>query len=398
MCYTGGPRCYAHVSKELNDTRMSMHESTLRGDDETAYQSYLKVGKLQMELNSTPKGQSKLQSQIDTLRDTGNHDEAERLNDLLDTARSLREMDISARRVRLAKENVAAIDCDSPTEDPMEARRMREMEEESSPKHDTEQILRTTPLKKLNPGQLAVTLINESRHAEMDTNRVRDCMSFALVLHEGQTRGNRGGMPKTEYIEHPLRNSIRLLRYGVKDEKVILASILHDTVEDCAQKYCETYLNKRKGEVSEPEARALLMQEITRKYGADVSGIVHGVTNAYITPEDKKTRTTTEKNREYYNHVVEQTRKDSRVFLVKLSDFIDNAAGLHHNDIPGNERGVTLRAIKYLPVADVLQKLTQGFPDLCGINPKGRESIIHQLSEAKPRLRKLAERPLPTKQ
>ena len=38
------------------------------------------------------------------------------------------------------------------------------------------------------------------------------------------------------------------------------------------------------------------------------------------------------------------------MFLVKLSDFIDNATGLYHNDHPERARKTLQQALKYLPL------------------------------------------------
>jgi hypothetical protein len=38
---------------------------------------------------------------------------------------------------------------------------------------------------------------------------------------------------------------------------------------------------------------------------------------------------------------------------VKFADFVDNAMGLPHNNVAGNERLVSRLAVKYLPLVDV---------------------------------------------
>src|SRR5689334_18399095 len=65
---------------------------------------------------------------------------------------------------------------------------------------------------------------------------VHKAIYLASYVHQGQTRSNRGPLPRDTYITHPLRNTLRLMRYGVEDADVLVASILHDTVEDHAER------------------------------------------------------------------------------------------------------------------------------------------------------------------
>jgi hypothetical protein len=48
------------------------------------------------------------------------------------------------------------------------------------------------------------------------------------------------------YIEHPLRNALRLIRWGAVGHPVVIASaLLHDVVEDCAHEIVSTYAVRR---------------------------------------------------------------------------------------------------------------------------------------------------------
>lgn len=217
---------------------------------------------------------------------------------------------------------------------------------------------RRTPLKALQADELAKVLLVETSDLGMDVKKVHDSVQLATILHHGQTRGPRyqNGEFKTRvpYIEHPLRNSLRLVRLGVKDQDIIIASVLHDTVEDGAQNYVRKFLNNKE-EMDENEARKLLSTRIEQQYGEKVASTVQAVTNEY-TPLDKLGALSMQERRDIYrDHVDENIRHNPSAYMVKVSDFIDNATGLYHNDIAGSEKGIIKRALKYKPVVDVFR-------------------------------------------
>jgi guanosine-3',5'-bis(diphosphate) 3'-pyrophosphohydrolase len=60
--------------------------------------------------------------------------------------------------------------------------------------------------------------------------KILDAAGFAAEKHEGQFRKNAAGK-KVPYIVHPLRVAASLARAGAHED-VIVAAILHDTLED----------------------------------------------------------------------------------------------------------------------------------------------------------------------
>jgi (p)ppGpp synthase/HD superfamily hydrolase len=213
-------------------------------------------------------------------------------------------------------------------------------------------ILRDTPLKELSAAQLAQTLQHEAVEVGMDRDVISSAVDLATILHAHQSRGNRGNFVTTPYIEHPLRNAVRLLRLGVTNQDVITAVILHDTVEDGADVFVKKFYN----EVStndELESRAILSDYISKAYGSNVARLVEAVTNDYIADTEKSKMTLAQKNMGYLIHVRDNIKGDAEVILVKITDFVDNASGLYHNDIPGREVKTKRQAQKYRPVVDV---------------------------------------------
>ena len=95
------------------------------------------------------------------------------------------------------------------------------------------QRYRETSLKHMDDRELAEAILLEADAAGLDVHSIATAIALASELHGNQFRkGNRGSLSNPPYIEHPLRNTLRLIRMGVRDESVLNGSILHDTVED----------------------------------------------------------------------------------------------------------------------------------------------------------------------
>lgn len=239
------------------------------------------------------------------------------------------------------------------------------------------------PLKELNALQLSQRVQHESVKKGLDYEKVMSAINLASVLHQHQTRGNRGNFPKTPYIEHPLRNAARVLRWGSKDEDVIIAALLHDTIEDGAKQFVSKIL-KKSSRIDELKAREHLKNHIKKAYNERVLKLVESVTNDYITDNEKKDITQEQKMATYLEHVSTNIKKSPGVFLVKLSDFADNAFGLHHNNVPGREKKTYNQARKYLAVVDIFRKeLNSGNIPL---NKNITKRIKDQLDETEVRL------------
>lgn len=95
---------------------------------------------------------------------------------------------------------------------------------------------------------------------------VNHAFAFAAKHHDRQVRkGTR--MP---YLTHPANVALILSRYG-RDEKTVVAGILHDVVEDC---------------VRDGYTREMLKQRIGEKFGEDVLEVVLGVTYRQVDDDE----------------------------------------------------------------------------------------------------------------
>ncbi|KDB08065.1 metal dependent phosphohydrolase [Burkholderia sp. lig30] len=121
-------------------------------------------------------------------------------------------------------------------------------------------------------------------------NKLIAAIAFAADKHRHQRRKDHEGSP---YINHPIAlANVLANEAGVEDERVLVAAVLHDTVEDT--------------ETTE--------QELLRVFGKDVADIVMEVTDDKDLPKDERKRLQIE-------HAAHISR---RAKLVKLADKICN--------------------------------------------------------------------------
>ncbi len=136
---------------------------------------------------------------------------------------------------------------------------------------------------------IAVVLEN-SPHA--DTGRIREAFDFAVAAHDGQKR--KDGSP---YVTHTIAAATIAAEMGLDDDAVI-AALLHDVLEDTS----------------------VTDEELTQRFGGDVTELVEGVT--------KLTRvqysTVEETQMENLRKMLLAMAKDIRVILIKLADRLHN--------------------------------------------------------------------------
>jgi (p)ppGpp synthase/HD superfamily hydrolase len=264
----------------------------------------------------------------------------------------------------------------------------------SIPKPNAEptSVLQSVRLKEMDSGALTIALLRDvramQRDGDVNYDNVFDALDAAAFLHLHQTRSNRKNLPRTPYIEHPLRNTIRAARWGCRDESVLVATLLHDTVEDCSDQIISHYLGRDDvGSLDEHQKRELALGWVKDTFGDEVLHLVKAVSNDVDNGEKK---TEQEKHASYANHVRDQIRNDAKVFLVKFADFVDNAVGLHHNNTAENRKAVSRRARKYFPVIDIFEAEFLANPAIRDlVDEQGYASIWEQIQEAKVKLEPL---------
>jgi len=136
--------------------------------------------------------------------------------------------------------------------------------------------------------------ILEASGNNYNREKITNAYEYAAELHEGQRRKSGEA-----YISHPIAVAEIAATLGL-DSDSICAALLHDTVEDCAEKTD--------------------LREIEKRFGADVALIVDGLTKIVtLQIEDKE-----EAHIETLRKMLLAMSRDVRVIFIKLCDRLHN--------------------------------------------------------------------------
>ncbi len=144
----------------------------------------------------------------------------------------------------------------------------------------------------LNPDLVPLLSRINTYDPKADTAIIGDAYGAALEAHKGQKRDNGEA-----YITHPLEVASILAGYRL-DPASIITALLHDTVEDTS----------------------ITLAEVRARFGAEVAGLVDGVTK--LTRLELQSDRT--KQAENFRKLVLAMSKDIRVLIVKLADRLHN--------------------------------------------------------------------------
>lgn len=138
------------------------------------------------------------------------------------------------------------------------------------------------------------------------------------------------------YLTHLLRVALRLHRdFGITDTDIIVAAILHDTIEDHPDGIKH---------IAGPEY-VTAHAAVASLFGSTVANIVQALSNDPQPPG----LSLAEKQAHYQEGVRKKLALSFEVFIIKLSDFIDNAVGLHWGE---DDSKLLKLANKYYPLFD----------------------------------------------
>ena len=188
-----------------------------------------------------------------------------------------------------------------------------------------------------------------------DVDKITRAFEYADNLHEGQFR-----VSGEKYISHPV--AVAEIVAGLElDTDSICAALLHDTVEDCAEK--------------------TNLKEIEKLFGQDVAILVDGLTKIVtLQVEDKE-----EAHIENLRKMLLAMSKDVRVIFIKLCDRLHNMRTLEVK--PDHKRRITaLETMQvYAPLAHRLgmQKIKQELENL-GVrylDPIGYEEVRNGIEQ-----------------
>lgn len=142
------------------------------------------------------------------------------------------------------------------------------------------------------------SLLQQNSYNRQDIDAIMEAVKWGEKLHNAQKRAS--GEP---YFIHPLSVAEILISLNL-DRAAIIASLLHDTLEDTGTTH----------------------REIEEKFGTEVSQLVDGVTKISIVKAKNKSTQEIETLRKMLLAMV----KDIRVILIKLADKLHNMRTLYY--------------------------------------------------------------------
>jgi GTP pyrophosphokinase len=152
-----------------------------------------------------------------------------------------------------------------------------------------------------------------------DLLKIQEAYSFAEAAHRGQIR--KSGEP---YIFHPLAVAEILVEMQM-DSLTIMASLLHDVVEDTN----------------------VLMQDLESQFGRTCALLVDGLTKL----EKIRFKSKEEQQNENYRKMFVAMAQDIRVILIKLADRLHNMRTLKHQSEEAQRRISEETLEIYCPIA-----------------------------------------------
>lgn len=259
----------------------------------------------------------------------------------------------------------------------------------------THDELTSQALKTYDSHQLAsVIMVIAENDPDIDMEQVKSALLMAADLHKTDTRANRSHHDRTPYIEHPLRNTLRIYRYGCKKESLttlFVGELLHDTVEDHPFEIAREYAKIEPRD--EHHAREIAYEYLQKKFSQKSSRMVEGMSNPI---SENKYAPAAEKNVEYVDHLEEEI-EDGYVLVGKVSDFTDNALSLHHTESGMSSASTYKKATKYLLAIPVFEaRLKKAlFTGDSPLPERAIEALLRQMSRGREKLLEIQARNAP---
>ena len=193
----------------------------------------------------------------------------------------------------------------------------------------------------------------EQSGKKYDTEKIQRAFDYANSLHEGQFR-----ISGEAYISHPIAVAEIVAGLGL-DTDSICAALLHDTVEDCADR--------------------TNLAEVEEKFGSQVAMLVDGLTKIVTLSVENKE----EAHIENIRKMLLAMAKDIRVIFIKLCDRLHNMRTLAVRR-EAKQRTTALETMQvYAPLAHRLgmQKIKQELENISisYLDPIGYQEVQNDI-------------------
>ena len=193
----------------------------------------------------------------------------------------------------------------------------------------------------------------EEIYSAEDSGKLRKAYEYAQAAHANQKRAS--GEP---YFIHPCAVADILMDLGL-DAATIAAALLHDVIEDT-------------------ESTA---EDIKREFGAEVLGLVSGVTKL----EKIVFKSQEDADAENFRKIFVAMAKDVRVIIIKLADRLHNMRSLNFLSHERQQRMASETLDIYAPLAGRLgiSQIKCELEDLClkYLDPESYEYLVYNIRE-----------------
>ena len=190
----------------------------------------------------------------------------------------------------------------------------------------------------------------QNYNPKTDTDLIGRAYAYGERMHEGNSR--RSGEP---YFTHPVAVAAILTEQRL-DDATIVTALLHDTIEDTRS----------------------TREEVESEFGAEIAGLVDGVTkltNLQLSSSETK-------QAENFRKLFIAMSKDLRVILVKLADRLHNMRTIQAMPKEKQQQKARETMDIYAPLAGRMgmQSMREELEDLAFrvLNPKARNSIMRR--------------------
>jgi (p)ppGpp synthase/HD superfamily hydrolase len=238
--------------------------------------------------------------------------------------------------------------------------------------HLSERYARTREL--LTQFEKALDILDLSESAR---RQILDARDLSVCAHFYQA-DRADGQP---YINHPIQVALTLVnKFGFAKPEAVIAALLHDTIEDQSHRLIELLGDAPPpGIPAHEDAKRLLGV----KFGSRVAEIVSRLTNpdfhelaiAAQLPGDKRSSAELVCHL-YKEHFLQILERDPEAFLVKLSDFSQNAFAV--GALSDDSKKASLKA-RYGPVLLSLVERLQAIPSEGHILTPWKETLATEL-------------------
>jgi hypothetical protein len=164
-----------------------------------------------------------------------------------------------------------------------------------------------------------------------DSELIQLGLQLGLALHANDLRTNG------HYTDHLMRVTLHMIEdFGIVDHNLVAAGPLHDAFEDHPRDLALALTGNKPS--TRLEARKIGRETLTNLMNSEVVSIIEAVTNPELNEGDNKLDV-------YTAHTTSLVFNEPKARVLKLADFIDNAAG-NHATIGGKQKKLDEKYIR----------------------------------------------------